>query len=195
MMDLLNDLITFVKWIKNCFALSPYVTLTMLFVFMMVIVGILRGIRLYGYDLYKKFMLLMVGSSWFTEKSGEAVKDEKSISDGLNPSEGQKVSGVDGPKGEGGSIKVEDISSLKNMISEAVKEAIKEAMKDLVVKEAKKKKEKVVSGDGTSPKKKSKKSLEVGEAVGDTVVVVSSKKKSSPKKKELVVKEEPSKEN
>ena len=173
----------------------------MLFVFMLVIFGIFRGLYLYWYEIYKKFMLLVMGSRWFDEKSGEVSKNEKGTAGNSNSLGSQKVndviSGVRIPSGESGSvkverisIKVEDVKSLKDIIREVIKESIKEEIKDLVVKGAKKKKEKVVTGDTVTPKKKSKKSVVVGEVGTSVVETVPSKKNKVSKRKELVIKEE-----
>jgi hypothetical protein len=152
-------------------------------------------------ELYKKFMIMVIGSRWFNEKYGDVIKDEKTVTGSPNSSVDQKgndvVSDANIPSVERGSIKterisikVEDVKSLKDIIREVIKESIKEVIKDLVVKEVKKKKEKVVTGDTVTPKKKSKKSVVVGEVGTSVVETVPSKKKKVSKRKELVIKEE-----
>lgn len=98
--------------------------------------------------------------------------------------------GVEVSKEKAGSPEEEKKSDLIDTIKKAVKEALEEAMKDFVVKEAKKKKQKV-AGENPTPKKKSKKSegVEV-----DSVKAVTPKKKKTSKKRELVITKDPIKE-
>nr|AQM37820.1 M-ORF [Unio tumidus] len=199
-MVMLHD---FIKWVKYCCELSFFVTLLLFFIVSLVIFGLFRGIYLYWSKVYSGIMFVMMGSSWFTDKSLSNSGDVKSVNDGQssgnkgdvsvsdshNSLGESKVGGVVGKEDFG---KVMDVGSLSDVLKEAVKEAIKEAMKDLVVKEAKKKKDKVVGGDSTLPKKSSKKVL-AGETSGVVVELgnqeVAPVKKKKSKKSEPVIKE------
>lgn len=188
----------FTQWIKLCFRLSPYVTITMLFVISLIIFGLARVVYHYGFSVFKILITLMVGGRWFIDKSNEVIKDEKIAGDGQGSLESRKVLGNsdsgsdsgnkpsgDSPLGGQGSLEIDDVSRLKIIVKECVKEGIKEALKAFVVKEAKKKKDKVVKTEGTLPKKSKKEAL----IVEGRQVVVSPKKKNS-NKKELVGKDE-----
>nr|AQM37750.1 M-ORF [Unio crassus]AQM37764.1 M-ORF [Unio crassus] len=191
-----------VKWVKHCFSVSPVVATIVFFLFFFVlglmIFGLWRAIDLYWYSIYSTIMLVLMGSSWFDEKSVDSNKgekmptgnspissDEKKVGDVVSGVETLVVDKEDFKKGV-------DVNDLTEIIKKAVKEGIQEAMKDFVIKEAKKKKDTVVSGDATTPKKKSKKVLakEMGETVSGTnnQEVAPAKKKKS-KKSELVDKE------
>nr|UWM10856.1 M-ORF [Pseudocuneopsis sichuanensis] len=188
----------FMKWVKHCYSLSPVLTFVFFFVVGLVIFGFFRGVFLYGSKICDTIMLLVMGSSWFSEKPVDG-KSEKGF-EGQSSAENKKVDSVVGGDwvvvNKDNSEKSMDVIGLSNILKEAVKEAVKEAMKDLVVKETKKKKEKVVSGDTTvAPKKKSKKTLAkemagvTSELSSQEVVVPKKKKSSSSKGKELVPKE------
>nr|AQM37778.1 M-ORF [Unio crassus] len=191
-----------VKWVKHCFSVSPVVSaivfFILFFVFGLMIFGLWRAIDLYWYSIYSAIMVVLMGSSWFDDKSVDSNKgekvfagnspvslDEKKVGDVVSGVETLVVDKEDSKKGM-------DVNDLTEIIKKAVKEGIKEAMKDFVIKEAKKKKDTVVSGDSTTPKKKSKKVLakEMGEMVSETnnQEVTPTKKKKS-KKSELVNKE------
>ena len=163
--------------------------------FSLIIFGLARVIYYYGFSVFEMLVTFIVGRRWFTDKSNDIVKDEKVGSDGKDSLDRRKVlgdsnsdsnngnkPGGDGPLGEQGFLKVDDFIILRTLIKGWVKEGIKEALKDFILKEAKKKKERVVKGEGTSPKKR-KKALDVGEGA------VSPKKKKNSSKKELVNKD------
>lgn len=198
---MLKNITEFTQWIKLCFCLSPYVTITILSVLFLILFGLARVVYLYGFSVFKMLITFIIGGRWFTDKSNEIIKDEKVVSDGQGSLDRRKVlgnsnsdsnsdsnygnkPGGDVPLEEQGSLKVDDFGILKDLIKEWVKEGIKEALKDFVVKEAKKKKEKVIKTEGTSPKK-GKKALTVGEREA----VSPKKKKKNSSKGELVSKD------
>nr|UWM10884.1 M-ORF [Cuneopsis celtiformis] len=182
-----STLSDFLKWVKHCYGLSPVLTFTLFFVVSLMIFGLFRGLFLYWPAIYDSVMLLVMGSSWFSDKSVDSSNKGEKSADVVGDFVVDKSS----------SEKSMDVSGLADILKEAVKEAVKEAMKDLLAKEVSKKKEKVVSGDGTVvPKKKSKKALaSEGESVSvsskDQEVTPVKKKKKSPSvsKKETVPKE------
>nr|AXO78624.1 m-ORF [Unio pictorum]AXO78638.1 m-ORF [Unio pictorum] len=196
-MTITHDLI---KWVKHCFGLSPVVAFIIFFIFFFVlslmVFGLFRAVFLYWSSIYNSTMMVMMGNSWFVDKSVGGGKDEKVV---VNSSISlDKNNGEVGTVGfcEQDSQKVVDISTLKDILKdilkEIVKEAVKEAVKSAMVKEAKKKKDGVVGADLTVVKKKSKKVLakEAGETISevDNQGTTPTKKKKS-KKVELVDKE------
>nr|AMX22424.1 M-specific ORF protein [Unio delphinus] len=198
-MNITHDLI---KWVKHCFGLSPVVAFIIFFIFFFVlslmIFGLFRAVSLYWSSIYNSTMMVMMGSSWFVDKSAGDSKDEKVVVNGSISLDKNNVGevGTVGLCEQDDSKKFVDISSLKDILKdilkEIVKEAVKEAMKNAMVKEAKKKKDGAVSADLTAVKKKSKKVL--AKEMGDTISEVDNQgttptKKKKSKKVELVDKE------
>nr|YP_004425013.1 M-specific morf protein [Utterbackia peninsularis]ADL62595.1 M-specific morf protein [Utterbackia peninsularis] len=209
----------FFKWVKDCVMVSPYVTFVMFMVVMLLVLGFVRNVYLYWYEVYKAFMTLMVGKSWFTDDPSVTTKETDTTNRSFDPSgepkvvsnvkivEDSKVVDITGgvstsvdsgiKDNKSGSDAPKEAVGLpkvenKNDLKSTIKEAVKEALEELVSEYGIKgiKKKKPV-GETAAPKKKSKKSLE-GEVSGtDPAKVTVPKKKKTPKKGELVITKDP----
>nr|AXO78610.1 m-ORF2 [Sinanodonta woodiana]AXO78653.1 m-ORF2 [Sinanodonta woodiana] len=194
-----NMISTLAKWFLNHFSLLLSFSMFLAFLAL----SLTRFIYFFEFKLFKKFVSFMTEGNWYSEKSGEVVKSEVS-GDNKTALGGQEIVNDPGNISDTSSLKdsvplkTGDIGSLKDMIKESINEGIKEALKDIIVKETKKKKEKVVKTEVPKKSKKtSTKNDEVTVYVSGVVMedgnIVKKKKGSSKKedsKKEDTIKEE-----